>query len=1211
MPRRHFVSDLERLSTPGALGPFISDLKRGDDDGSFLFTFNPHRYGVKSVEVAGTVPELSDYPKDHLLFLYTTSSDAPTYASRALEGLELGSANLEKAILKVTETFQRALAAEDADEYGDEYDYEALDDEDDGSFTGWEDEVLNTHGSDNSMLNDLGPNTDEKKKRLSRDLRNDLKQARAAGFKVGVLGDYKGGMNFFVSLGIRFGKLGISEEAATAWKLDKAKYLILVIHYSNYYQTIARLAGENGGYHARKGIIMCVGTGSRYKPTLREAIAAFTTVNNEVQGAQNNGALDPLELGSDAPRELRDGDFESIFISGPLNQLLNTHLVPVVKYRMHYGFGWDGAELYFNANQGKECSGSEAISDKYYEEQPSKHNITLKPIVMADALADAASSSSVSFPLVAMQFTLRHLVRCTEFCLVCHNKVSTDFEALKPYVCSSPLCLYQYMSLGFGPSIEYEIVSQPAVVDLLVSFCYTAAKAGRLETFPDGMDLKVPSTTVYKANFHRYKSELQFDDETGPSLKEGDWIVITIEGNSSDEWCARIAETGSWPTVKVAQPINTRIVVGPQPSIILPNPSKSSVSSEETVDTSMIPGVTDIRPVQFRICDDSFDALAIPCKRTSIVNMLNTLPPVSEMKAWLQKNTNPGDELSLRKWRNRISPSAVGLLRWVIASNRSCIVPLEDSEDAAKSGFLPVQGMSSEWKQFRFVMGAPDKEQRFVNSVNDAKKRLNLKYPTLFAFHGSPLANWHSIIREGLHFKQTLHGRAFGHGCYHSLDLSTSTGYSNSHPHGQGVVTWPQSELKIHTALSLNEIVNAPSEFVSRSPHLVVAQLDWIQTRYLFVQVFKQQDHNSDSTTPLTPPTASKTVVSATFKLDPSRIHPQDPSYTPRGGSGSFLVIPATPTTRKRLGVTPDGDIEMLDAPPLDQYLPKVTGKKKKKQKLGGSGISSTVTNLFAAVVGSFDDVASDDWEDASVTTDVEDLLALLSDQEEAPPVIESKAKAKAVPNKPSRPDEFIPGSLDISNITFLAPPSYASSMASKRLNSDLQSIIKLQKTQPLDELGFYINPDLVDNVYQWIVEMHSFPEHLPLVKDMRSKSPVVRSIVFEIRFGPQYPMTPPFVRVVKPRFLGFNQGGGGNVTLGGAMCMELLTNSGWSAVSTVESVLMQVRMALMDEERAARLERGAVGSYGVGEAVEAFKRACRTHGWAEPEGMDVFLGQT
>ena len=47
---------------------------------------------------------------------------------------------------------------------------------------------------------------------------------------------------------------------------------------------------------------------------------------------------------------------------------------------------------------------------------------------------------------------------------------------------------------------------------------------------------------------------------------------------------------------------------------------------------------------------------------------------------------------------------------------------------------------------------------------------------------------------------------------------------------------WPNSVLRISTAIALNEIVNAPSEFTSQNPFYVVKQLDWIQTRYLFVQ---------------------------------------------------------------------------------------------------------------------------------------------------------------------------------------------------------------------------------------------------------------------------------------------------------------------------------------------------------------------------------------
>jgi ubiquitin-conjugating enzyme E2 Q len=44
--------------------------------------------------------------------------------------------------------------------------------------------------------------------------------------------------------------------------------------------------------------------------------------------------------------------------------------------------------------------------------------------------------------------------------------------------------------------------------------------------------------------------------------------------------------------------------------------------------------------------------------------------------------------------------------------------------------------------------------------------------------------------------------------------------------------------------MSLNEIVNCPSKYVSHTPYLVVQHIDWIQCRYLLVQV-----QNTESTT--------------------------------------------------------------------------------------------------------------------------------------------------------------------------------------------------------------------------------------------------------------------------------------------------------------------------------------------------------------------------
>jgi ubiquitin-conjugating enzyme E2 Q len=215
------------------------------------------------------------------------------------------------------------------------------------------------------------------------------------------------------------------------------------------------------------------------------------------------------------------------------------------------------------------------------------------------------------------------------------------------------------------------------------------------------------------------------------------------------------------------------------------------------------------------------------------------------------------------------------------------------------------------------------------------------------------------------------------------------------------------------------------------------------------------------------------------------------------------------------------------------------------------------------------------------------------------------KSPYKPIHKPPHKPlTDYVPGTLDYSTLPMIAMPVWATSSATKRLMKDFKDIISIQKNEPLHELGWHIDEDKIENIYQWIVELHSFDPKLPLAQDMKKKD--IKSIVLELRFGKDHPMSPPFVRVIRPRFLGFNQGGGGHVTAGGAMCMELLTNDGWSAVSSIESVLLQVRMAISSlDPKPARLAPGGPSDYGVGEAVEAYRRACNVHGWTIPPGFN------
>lgn len=213
-------------------------------------------------------------------------------------------------------------------------------------------------------------------------------------------------------------------------------------------------------------------------------------------------------------------------------------------------------------------------------------------------------------------------------------------------------------------------------------------------------------------------------------------------------------------------------------------------------------------------------------------------------------------------------------------------------------------------------------------------------------------------------------------------------------------------------------------------------------------------------------------------------------------------------------------------------------------------------------------------------------------------------------PNTKTSVTAFVPGLLNWDMLPRMPEPSWAASDTRTlgRLNRDIKDLQEMQSNLPLQELGWYVNFDKLDNVFQWIVELHSFPRELPLARDMDELG--CQSIVLELRFGNSYPMSPPFVRVVKPIFVEFARGGGGHVTAGGAICSELLTSSGWVPTLALDKVLLQVRLGMCDEERPARLHMSPqMHAYSILDAVQAFERAARRHGWRIPPDLKEIAG--
>ncbi|CAZ80154.1 unnamed protein product [Tuber melanosporum] len=1118
----------------------MADIRRGEDDGSSKFTFTSK--DLSKVDITVFVPDLDEYPKAHKYLIYVTSEDVPENFTSSLERVQdaCSGHNLPHLLGRIVGAL--TLSPDPTDESSDDED----EDTELESDLDWEADIPD--GAVRDLPGDCrssapknweeGAPTKTFTRKLKLQLKEDLRHVCEAGFRVGVFGDFKGEV-FYITISIRISKLGISDEALAAWLLDKDKYFIVIIHYTNLYKTLEWLLQPENRSRVRREMQMWAGLSTSYKPSLYECIQVFTKVKD-----RGSAGLDGVKGGE-------VGGLHSFFMSNAITELLNLRLVPLIKYRLQGDLGWEGAEALFKDIEAFPTA--PPMEYQKYRDLQSEPKTALNPIVAADALSKQQFRGiGRSFPLIAMQYAIRHLVRCTEFCLVCHDKIQSDFEAMKPYVCDSPLCLYQYMSLGFGPSIESEILTQPTVVDLLVSFCYRAAEALKLRTFPTGMNILVPSESKHQARYFEPANRVVFSTPFGsPGVKVGDWIYFSPCKDRAP--ChLRVAEV-YWPEVHVERPIN------------VPQDSRNQLPSSPLADSAPPAFYNSTQGEGFAgsVCvhTRAFDEVNIRMKCLAITRLLDLLPSVGEMRAWLKSNSLSGLNASLRTWVDRILPSSLNILRWIIASNRSCIVPA-DHELGADG--LPVAMRKNDSKvlgvsdclQFRFAMGAPDKEQRFVNSVKEAGDRLNLQYPTLFAFHGSPLANWHSIVRSGLNYESMAHGRAFGNGVYHSLDMGVSLGYStNRTNHG-----WLESILNVQNAVCLNEIVNAPREFVSSSPHLVVDKLNWIQTRYLFVKVA-----NIDIQTPTSPLSDNVEYLQ------------QDIRFSPRGRAGIALQIPALGSKSHIQAGAPNARTKDLQT-----SLPNSPDR----SVLDEFSMLDSATNII--------DVENDDAR--SDTTETTDVMAYFSDEED-----------ENMENKNTSPHcsdtgviLFQPDTHNISSVLLLPPPTYASPAGTRRLTADLHHLLSLQKKYPLEELGFYMNPSSVSNVYQWHIELHSFPPDIPLSADLAAKN--LSSVLLEFRFGPNFPMSPPFVRVVRPRFLAFAEGGGGHVTAGGALCMELLTNSGWSAASSMESVLLQIRMAITSEVKPARLVPGVVRDYTAGEARDAYVRACRAHGWKVPQ---------
>ncbi|KAI6110185.1 hypothetical protein EDD16DRAFT_1612745 [Pisolithus croceorrhizus] len=869
-------------------------------------------------------------------------------------------------------------------------------------------------------------------------LGKDFTEARAAGYGPGIV--RANSDEFYLSISLPAIDLTayIPSHALLAWDrhfLQPGQRLTLLISgFRGFYPVLGRDGSMiPDAAFTSVALKFKLGFSSNYKPPLDQVRSAFsqyihTTVSED--GVTDGPAQMTLE--EELQHEEADpGAFRRMSLSDSLEDLMDKSLMRLIRLRRRFGLGWAAAEELLWQSE-VALDDSENIFSRN-EEIFSNADKAEKELAATYRLPDdpmGSGSPDINLITTAFAFLTRRLALCARHCVICHKRLENDtYGSLKPYACTSNLCIFQYYALNFGPSLEYEVATNTETVDLLVSLVYVAAAEGTLEEpFPHGMGLRVPAPT-------------------------GSTVIVDDDG----------------------------------------------------------------------LC--AFDALPVREMCSTITALLDVLPPIAAMKGFLFKNP----KARLQDMDSRIPSAAWSLLKWCFASCRAHIQELKQGEDL-------LGNVGDTYRQFRIMTGAPDKEARFKMALEqESHTATSSRYPTIFAFHGSPVKNWHSIIRHGLWYKRVVNGRSYGDGVYFAADGSVSMS-TYAAPNCSG---WGGSTLKPRKCLVLAEIVNSPSGFVCRSPFYVVNNTDWIMCRYLLVDCGHQDATQQEA---------------IRFKYPSGMFLEQDPQY-----------------------VAKVNDVP-IDIPEPSRHLDKIVDKCPAQLP---TRYDQDDISIFRAADGVQHVSLPDSPSSPTTTMDVETSI-------NSPPLL------KWFPKR---------GWVEKNALDLLPPPTESSTVATMALQRELKALhrelLKAREQDTIELLGWHMPSEFsTDNLYQWIIEIHSFDPELPVAKDMEERG--VNSVILEIRFPPSFPHSPPFFRVIRPRFLPFSQGGGGHITDGGSICMDLLTSDGWLPCYSVPAILLQIKLAISNPfPSPARLHPHHWDRpYTAKEALSGYTRAAALHGW-------------
>lgn len=158
-----------------------------------------------------------------------------------------------------------------------------------------------------------------------------------------------------------------------------------------------------------------------------------------------------------------------------------------------------------------------------------------------------------------------------------------------------------------------------------------------------------------------------------------------------------------------------------------------------------------------------------------------------------------------------------------------------------------------------------------------------------------------------------------------------------------------------------------------------------------------------------------------------------------------------------------------------------------------------------------------------------------------------------------------------------------------KSLTKIVKEYHKLKKfNETNNSFRIDVNPNYP---FEWKIFLTKFDQNTNISQDMKELG--IKEIELEIRFPENYPFSPPFLRVVKPRFQHLTA----HITASGAFCQEILTDKGWVPTCSIESLITIIMTEIV--EGGGRIDRQRHNiPYNLNEAKESFIRVAKSHGW-------------